>query len=320
MPAMPNAGPRKIEVGDLRPSQLLRTFGVGSLVDLPNLSVLVMGLDEWDSAYRRPITEERLLAILRGRLGPQVNELRLPPRDETESVFGATTSIIGVPVAPFPRWMRCPRCDLLAPVDSGLFQLKPNQYRPDRTRYVHGSCNRGNEPAVLPVRFLVACSNGHLDDFPWVEFVHGGKCECQPPVLRFRERDASGEATDIVLKCDTCGRARSMGQVMGQDKSGVAIRCTGRHPHLRSTDDKACDQEARVILIGASNSWFPVTLSVLSLPESSDKIRQAVSENWAKLEKATSREVLSVFRGIGALPALAEFSEEEIWEAVEAKR
>lgn len=36
-------------VGELRPSQILTTFGVGSIVDLPHLSVMVMGLEDWPS-------------------------------------------------------------------------------------------------------------------------------------------------------------------------------------------------------------------------------------------------------------------------------
>ncbi len=34
-------------VGAVRPSHLMYTSGVGSLVDLPNFSVLVRGLDDW---------------------------------------------------------------------------------------------------------------------------------------------------------------------------------------------------------------------------------------------------------------------------------
>ena len=33
-------------VGELRPNQLLHTYGVGSVADLPNLSVMVSGLDD----------------------------------------------------------------------------------------------------------------------------------------------------------------------------------------------------------------------------------------------------------------------------------
>src|ERR1022692_910024 len=52
---------RKSEVGELRPSQVLTTYGIGSLVDLPNLSVMVMGLESWPDAYGTEIGEERLL-------------------------------------------------------------------------------------------------------------------------------------------------------------------------------------------------------------------------------------------------------------------
>jgi phosphatidylserine/phosphatidylglycerophosphate/cardiolipin synthase-like enzyme len=37
------------ELGDLRPSQLIYTFGVGAILDLPNTSALILGLDDWDT-------------------------------------------------------------------------------------------------------------------------------------------------------------------------------------------------------------------------------------------------------------------------------
>jgi hypothetical protein len=44
---MSTASSDKRKVGDIRPSQLLYTYGVGAMVELPNLSVMVMGLDDW---------------------------------------------------------------------------------------------------------------------------------------------------------------------------------------------------------------------------------------------------------------------------------
>ena len=35
-------------VGEIRPSQLLWTYGPGALIDLPNMSVVTMGIDRWD--------------------------------------------------------------------------------------------------------------------------------------------------------------------------------------------------------------------------------------------------------------------------------
>ncbi len=37
-------------VGEVRVGQVLHTYGVGSVVDLPNLSVVVRGLDQWASS------------------------------------------------------------------------------------------------------------------------------------------------------------------------------------------------------------------------------------------------------------------------------
>ena len=55
------------ELGELRPSQLIFTFGVGSLVDLPNMSAMVMGLDDWDIRYCKELEEDRLVAAVQIR-------------------------------------------------------------------------------------------------------------------------------------------------------------------------------------------------------------------------------------------------------------
>ena len=119
---------RRSEVGELRPSQVLTTFGIGSLVDLPNLSVMVMGLESWPDSYATEIGEERLLLSAQQVLGPQLRRLLAAPRGP--DTVGAQTNWfdesrqIGVPVAPFPRWLICSKCRLLAPLSSGLFEPK----------------------------------------------------------------------------------------------------------------------------------------------------------------------------------------------------
>src|SRR5688500_4173758 len=134
------------ELGDLRPSQLIYTFGVGALLDLPNISALILGLDDWDSKYCTEIAEDRLLGSIQRRLGPQVKRLYLPPVSLDYQSKDPTAPARGVPCAPFPRWLRCPLCDTLATIDSGMFKLIQDPYRPDRTRYVHESCNKANNP------------------------------------------------------------------------------------------------------------------------------------------------------------------------------
>ena len=321
---MTTATMKKSEVGELRPSQLLLTFGVGAILDLPNMSVMVMGLDDWPIRHSMEIGEDRLLLSVQNTLGPQVRKLLTPPRAE-ESLSGQTSWFdeahqIGVPVVPFPRWMVCPRCRLLAPINSNLFEPKTPPYRPDKARYVHNCTTQGASPTVIPARFLVACKHGHLDDFPWLDFIHRGKADCRGP-LRMYELGVSGEAADVEVKCDKCGAVRRMAEAFGRDNEVNLPPCRGRHPHLRVYDPNGCDVDhLTAILQGASNSWFPVMLSALSVPHSTDKLAQLVTDNWVTLDKATSLEILQAFRQIGQLKEFAEYSDVEIWEAVQKKR
>src|SRR6516165_5897985 len=134
-------------LGDLRPSQLIYTFGVGALLDLPNTSALILGLDDWDTRYCTELSEERLLRTIQRRFGSQVKALNLPPVSFEDDNLDPSAPAVGVPVALFPRWLRCPLCDTLATIDSGIFKLVQDRWRPDRTRQVHESCQKS---ASLP--------------------------------------------------------------------------------------------------------------------------------------------------------------------------
>ncbi|RME78490.1 MAG: hypothetical protein D6785_11995, partial [Planctomycetota bacterium] len=69
----------KIKVGELRPSQLLYTFGVGSIVELPNMAIMVMGLEDWPVKNATPIVEKRLLSLVKRVLGEHIQKFLTPP-------------------------------------------------------------------------------------------------------------------------------------------------------------------------------------------------------------------------------------------------
>ncbi len=312
-------------VGQLVPSQLLYTYGIGSIVDLPQLSVIVTGLEDWptDPSVVREVTETRLLRAVRAQLGGQVKKLIFPPIAEdtgpSPDPFDEQAHI-GVPVAAFPRWMVCPACRLLAPLKSGLFELKPDLFHPDRTHYEHANCNKpGKKPTVLPARFLAACEHGHLDDFPWIEFVHQDRAVCDAPLLRLSEYGASGEARDLEVKCDNCGVRRRLADAFGRENREKMPLCRGRRPHLRDFDP-GCDLNMRAIVLGASNCWFPIILSTVAIPEAADKLKMLVEEQWATLQNVTSPEVLEAFFNIGQLGMFAQYSRVELWQAIQHKR
>lgn len=314
----------KPHVGDIRGSQLLHTYGVGSVVDLPDFSVLVMGLDDWpaNTDAMRPIVEDRLLAAVKsyGSLG-QVDRFLAPPVDPESNPWDrqANMGVFGVPVATFPRWMICPECRLLAPVDSGLFVLREGRWGGPR-RYIHINCTKRKEPEVVPARFLVACEEGHLDDFPWVEYVHGNAGPCASPILRLFEIGASGEARDINVRCDNCRRERRLAEAFGRDNRQQLPLCRGRRPHLRDYAPEGCSRQVNPMVLGASNLWFPVVLASIAIPGGTQRLDQLVSDRWATLNVVTSREVLTAFRQIGQLGDFSTFSEDELWAAIERKR
>lgn len=309
------------KVGELRPSQILFSAGVGSVVDLPNLSTMVMGLDDWDTTHTSELSEDRLLSAVRRSLSPSVKRLLSPPfPPESEGTFGGfDDQRIGIPVSPFPTWMLCPNCRLLAPLQSRLFELKCDRYRPDQNRFVHANCPRAKYPPVaVPARFLVACQHGHLDDFPWRYFVHRGS-DCGRGSLRLFEYGVSGSAADIEVRCDGCNATRRMSDAFGELGKKNMPQCRGRHVHLRQFDEGGCDRQMVGISLGASNSWFPITLSALSIPTSTDKLAQLVEKHWAVLEKAVSIDVLSAFRQIGQLKEFAKYTDAEIWTQVQQR-
>lgn len=310
---------RKSEVGEVRPSQTITTYGVGSLVDLPNLSVIVMGLEDWQITFSSEITEERLLRSAQSMLGPQVTKFLTPPRGP-ETGHSQTSRFdesrtIGIPVAPFPRWMVCSKCRLLAPLKSGLFEAKTDPFRTDKTCYVHHCTTQGKPPLVVPARFLVTCDRGHLDDFPWLQFVHNKEVtDCNGP-LKMLEYGPSGEMADVTIKCEQCGKSRRLSEAVGPDGAKNLPPCEGRRPHLREYESKGCDSTSvRPISLGASNLWFPIVISALSVPQSSDDLGGLIEEYIAEFSDMEGIQFLKFSRRRGLLKDFAKYSDEEIWE------
>lgn len=337
---------REIRVGTIRPSQLMWSYGVGAMVDLPRLSVMIEGLDHWKSPNARMISEERLLAAVRRELGPQVAELREPPLPEEEPYKAPETDpvhTIGVPVGVFPTWLRCPRCGLLSDAGSGVFTFKGSNKRPDTAGYVHQGCpkqGRGRAPGCVPARFVVACEAGHVDDFPWREFVHRGTTNCTG-TLRFYEKGSSLETANLFVACDNgldfsssddgdgvthpaasggCGvRPRSLVDAFGaRGKTSLPV-CRGRHPHLRQTSG-SCGRELRTILLGSSNSWFPKAISALSIPSGETELERAIERKSGEFFKVDSLAEIAMLRKFNQLGGATKFSDEQIWVAIQKLR
>ncbi len=107
-------------------------------------------------------------------------------------------------------------------------------------KYVHAHCQRqaslrvASRRACVPARFLVVCENGHLDDFPYVDFVHATRAEgvCDGPQLTMSDA-ASTLGPRVTVRCVTCDHSRSIQEAAGSDGWQKLPVCRGRHPHLQ---------------------------------------------------------------------------------------
>jgi hypothetical protein len=311
-------------IGNARPSQLITTAGVGAVADLPGMSVLVRGLDAW-GAGGHAISESRLLSEVRAALpGRNVTSLRAVPVDPATADDPYTS--IGVPVTTFPRWLRCPACNQLLPID-GVNQLQLIHRwgrRPDLAKWVHQYCTKQvNRPLVrrracIPARFVVACVRGHLDEFAYVAFVHQADLSaCPGPQLEIRDA-GSVLGPRVTVSCTACGARRNISEAAGLRNAHNLPRCRGRHPHLQTFDD--CPEQLKLMVLGASNLWFGETISALHLP-TADPARAEIDEHWEILSLAPDANVL--LRMVANMPNLGllrELSADELWAAVESER
>ncbi|MXW23876.1 MAG: DUF1998 domain-containing protein [Chloroflexi bacterium] len=317
---------KSTRVGGIRPSQMIHAYGPGALVDLPQLSVILSGVDGWDINHTERLIEPRLIGAVRELPGCHgVAEFRTPPwEEETTSPFDSWART-GLPVYPFPRWLRCTRCNLLAPVDRQRFQIEVPVYRPDRARYFHDKCHN-RRPSAVPARFLVACPAGHLDDFPWEVYVHAGEPCSGVPILELEEAGKASRATDVRVTCKGCGAQRHLQEAFNVGTSNSLPLCRGRHPHLQRFDGE-CDQPTRPLLLGASNAWFPVYRSALTIPTVTGEIEQAVADHWdvlKNIEDSASLFALIRFIAIGAgekrLQWMLNFDPEDVWATIAGRR
>ncbi|MDR2381856.1 MAG: DUF1998 domain-containing protein [Bifidobacteriaceae bacterium] len=306
--AKDNAKRNYAKVGSARPSSLLYTYGPGSIIDLPHFTVMPTGLDEWERVWERrdcevpTIHAPRLLEAVQLMLGNQVAELRPFPWQPTSTSFSREGSDIGVPARVFPQWLRCTGCDRLAPISAFLDGYKnTHPFRPDEAVFEHTSCygRRGQgaggkkrrQPCV-PARYLLSCADGHLDEFAYSWWVHrGSKCPKAPvPALKMVERTA-GKGANAIIVCSSCEASRAMSEAQGADGRKKLPRCRGRFPHLDAFIEAGCDQETRLMLVGASNLWFPASQSIIDMPrleaaeranEDALRLRSLLGDNLAK--------------------------------------
>jgi Domain of unknown function (DUF1998) len=258
--------------GRVRASQTIASYGPGAMVDLLKDAVLMGGLEFWSRAGREPFDEPRLRTRLK-RLFPQLADrdpFYVPPTGDDRNARPGC----GIQVLEFPRSLVCQGRDCRRVVRLGSDM-------PTRAgRYVHGGDCKGH---LAPVRFVVACPRGHIDEFPWIWFAHtgadgDGKGECHAPDIKLKE-SATGDFGSLFVACDACGRTRPM---IAAKVAGALGHCRGKQPWLQREDPEPCGESARLLLRTASNSYFAEVASSLDIPEPKS-VRYVLDQCWGEL-------------------------------------
>ena len=175
---------------------------------------------------------------------------------------------------------------------------------------------------AVPARFVLACPAGHLDEFPWVSFVHGGKACPEGSGGRLSMQDKAGNiGPNVDIRCE-CGAHRNMLQAVGPDAGTRLPRCRGRHPHLGRFDaDCPRAADVRTLVLGASNQWFAVSLSALHLPSKTQGMAADVERLWPVLSEVKSEDQLDLaLRMMPELVGLRPAGKAAVWKAVEERR
>ena len=166
---------------------------------------------------------------------------------------------------------------------------------------------------------MVACPKGHLDDFPWSEYVHREGIDCDHE-LRLYDSGKTGAITDLWIRCEHHGTSKNLGQALGVAARGRLPRCSGNRPWLGPNSHESCNEEIRVILRGASNAYFPVVESAISVPPWSDPIQIALGQYMDELAKVDCVDDLKGWLKYVNAPALEEFDSLRIWDALTRRR
>jgi Domain of unknown function (DUF1998) len=309
-------------------SQLLLTYGPGAMLDLPDNAVVVAGLQDWDykGSSWRPVEEERLVALLRQQLGaklsPTFSGLRHPPMfDEDRRDSNAP----GVAVRLFPSWFLVDEVPAAGGSDAGG---TPGQGNEKRRRMVEFSeldvkntgklsyTGSGSKVDVNPIRFVGACTKGHLQDISWRYLTHRGKdLSCRKPIY-WVERGVSSDPSDISVRC-TCGASITMVDLYKPKFLGT---CQAHSPWLtpRHEGGEECADDLRLLPRSATNTYFPQTVTVISLTKANDRIRQTIAENKTMVDSIlTLPNFIVVLRAIPQLKeAFKDFSDDEILQAL----
>lgn len=281
-------------LGEARRSQLVTTYGVGAVIAIEDESFMVSGLDHWDATDQDLwIHEPRLERLHR------VRHFVLPAASGDENKED-------IPVTRFPRWYSCPEC-------GELDQFRHLAATPDKSECADCSAR------LVPSRFVMVCEGGHIDDFPYKAWVHG-RDGAKEGTHRSKVKTLGMTASlrDIVITC-SCGQSRSMEGAFRRNALKEVTWCSANQPWLSRRDPDGCSRVPRVLQRGASNVWFSIVESAISIPPWSEDAFKALNRYWEAVRHVPDDALPGVLGGM-KLDQASGYTLDELVDAVRERR
>lgn len=249
----------------IRAAQTVHQYGVGALINFPDQTLMMAQPKSWTE--KRKVFDDRFAKAL------NVDYFATP---------------VKASYVRFPKWYFCPRCHALKPINQWVndARRKVKHYQSDDYHMTRNlKCFDCNQQLIV-ANIVVACPNGHIDDFPWIEWVHSrsGKPICSHPSLKIKSHVSGNERMGISCSCG------AYATLLGAFDNGIferldrmsepgMFRCKGIHPHTGKKD--SCDAYPRAFQRSSSSIYFPVTYTSLSIPPYTDRLNNRVENSAA---------------------------------------
>lgn len=334
-----------MSLNTVRRAQLIAPFGPGGLMVLRSgLSVMTAGLDHWfcTNANSEGLDVDRSEFKLREwRLEQELAvdyfvvppDHRYPPRNGGAKVRNASLT---VPVLRFPSWHVCRFCNRMhaVPLAHNGYVFCPECEQSKRKKL-----------RMAQIRFIAVCSDGHIQDFPWIEWVHrSASPACRGPL--YFESKGGTSLNAIRIRCASCPKERGLGGITQETATGSTLSnslesarddatatspylCRGVKPWLGSDTGCGCQRPLLGAMRSATNVHFaemqsaiylPIKLlagpatSVAAIVEILREPAQSPFMSWARARATKLDDVLPLMRSM--LDSRGKFPEQDLMAAV----
>jgi len=257
----------------VRAAQAVLQYGVGAMVDFPDQTLVTAAPEYWSDSAK--IHDDRFAKAL------GVDYFAVPTK---------------ITYSRFPEWYFCPKCRAFQPIAKWVAdyrrKAKGRKLETDEHMAKHMQCVDCTQDLVV-ARIVTVCEDGHINDFPWVKWVHrqSGKPICSNPSLKFKTGASGTEGLEGLSVTCSCGAATTLKGAF-EIKNGVTVferldteaqsddfRCEGGHPHKNKKEK--CILHPRTVQRGASSVYFPLIYSSLVIPPYADKLNGKIEKSKA---------------------------------------